>query len=91
MQGEPRLVVVVSEHELVLELNVVSPVCARVGTMHGSIWMKDEGREHRELLHVLELELERQEFENVCATLEVLRCQSWQHLKCRLIVHVRAA
>ena len=91
LQGEHWLVVVVSEHELVLELNMVSPVCALVGTMHGSIWMKDEGREHRELLHVLEFELERQEGENACATLEVLRCQGCQHLKCLVIVHVRAA
>ena len=50
----------VSEHELVWELNVVSPVCGLVATMHGSIWMRDEGREHRELLP----ELERLEGEN---------------------------
>ena len=54
LQGEPWLAVDVSEHELVLELNVVSPVCGLVATMHGSIWMRDEGREHRELLPELE-------------------------------------
>ena len=90
LQGESWLVVAVSEHELVLELNVVSPVCALVATMHGSTWMRDEEREHRELL-VLKLELEQLDGENACATLEVLRCQGWQHLKWRVIAHVRAA
>ena len=59
----------INKHEVVLELNVVSPVCALVVTMHGSIWTRDEEREHRELLHVLELELEQLEGENACATL----------------------
>ena len=50
----------VSEDELVLELNVVSPVCGLVATMHSSIWIRDEGREYRELL----LELERLDGDN---------------------------